>query len=146
MNQSVFRWGRYSGNNIRLIWDLIDYGFLVNDDSHILFIDYYKAFDTVNHNFLFEVLDFFGFGNNFICTVRTLYKNCNSSVKQPFGTTPRLDIDRGVTQGHPLSPLLFLLVTQVMYLHIKINPFQSIPLANDVIKCSQLTDDTAIFL
>ncbi len=35
---------------------------------------------------------------------------------------------------------------QVLYLHIKINPFQGIQLANNVIKCSQLADDTAIFL
>ncbi len=46
--QSGFLCGRYIGNNIRLILDLIDYNFLLTDDNYILFIDYYKAFDTVH--------------------------------------------------------------------------------------------------
>lgn len=36
---------RYISNNIRLIFDLLDYSDLVSTDSFILFLDYYKAFD-----------------------------------------------------------------------------------------------------
>jgi len=57
--------GRYIGNNIILIIDLIDYRHLIPDDSFILFIDFYKAFDTVEHSFMFKVIDFFGFGHFF---------------------------------------------------------------------------------
>jgi len=46
--------GCYIGNNIRLILDLIDYRHLIADDSFILFIDFYKVFDTVEHSFMFN--------------------------------------------------------------------------------------------
>lgn len=60
-SQSGFMQGRHISNNIRLILDLIDYKDLITDNSYILFIDIYKAFDTVTHDFLFDVLDFFWF-------------------------------------------------------------------------------------
>lgn len=40
---------RYISNNIRLIFDLLDYSDLVSTDSFILFLDYYKAFDCLEH-------------------------------------------------------------------------------------------------
>jgi len=106
--------GRYIGNNIRLILDLIDYRHLIPDDSFILFIDFYKAFDTVEHSFMFKVIDFFGFGNFFKNAICTLYKGCNSSVQLPHGTGQRFDMGRGIRQGCPISPFLFTLVTQVI--------------------------------
>jgi len=35
----------------------------INNDSFILFLDYYKAFDTLEHNFLFQALKKIGFGD-----------------------------------------------------------------------------------
>lgn len=144
--QSGFMRGRYIGNNIRLVLDLIDYNFLIHEESYILLVDYYKAFDSVDHSFLMETLGFFGFGSNFIRAIRTIYSNCNTSIKLPFGTTPRFNTSRGVKQGDPAAPFLFLLVMQVLCLHIKKNPFQGIRLLDKEIKCSQLADDTTIFL
>ncbi len=40
-------------NNIRLVLDLLDYSELVRDDSYILFMDFYKAFDSIEHGFIF---------------------------------------------------------------------------------------------
>ncbi len=57
--QSVFLKGCYIGNNIRLILDFIDYRHFISDDSLILFIDFYKAFDTIEHYFMFKVIAFF---------------------------------------------------------------------------------------
>ncbi|CAJ1073570.1 hypothetical protein H4Q32_018840 [Xyrichtys novacula] len=133
-------------NNIRLILDMIDYNEFIPDESFILFVDFYKAFDTVNHQFMFKVIRCFGFGNRFLRAVQTLYKGSNSSIKITNGTTPRFNIGRGIRQGCPLSPFLFLLVTQVMATHIKKSNFQGMTVVGREFKLAQLADDTAIFL
>ncbi len=104
--QSVFLKGRYIGNNIRLILDLIDYRHFISDDSLILFIDFYKAFDTIEHYIMFKVIAFFGFGMFFQKAIQTLYNGCNSSVQLTHGTCPRFNMSRGIRQGCPISPLL----------------------------------------
>ncbi len=63
--QSGFKQGRHISNNVRLVLDLVDYSYLIPDDSFILFIDFYKAFDTVERNFIFQVIGFSVWGNFF---------------------------------------------------------------------------------
>lgn len=63
--QSGFFKGRSIHNNVRLVLNLIDYGHLIDDDGFMLFLDFYKAFDSVEHTFIFETLNQFGFGNRF---------------------------------------------------------------------------------
>lgn len=88
--QSGFMKGRHISNNIHLVLDLIDYNEYIDSESFIFFVDFYKAFDTVNHKFMFEALDLFGFGKFFKRAIYTLYNGCNSSVKLINGTTPRV--------------------------------------------------------
>ncbi len=144
--QSGFMPGRNIVNNIRLILDMIDYNEIIPDESFILFVDFYKAFDTVSRQFMFKVTESFGFGNRFLRAVKTLYKGSNSSIKVTNGTTPRFNISRGIRQGCPLSPFLFLLVTWVMATHIKRSNFQGIRALGREFKSAQLADDTTIFL
>lgn len=144
--QSGFMTGRHISNNIRLILDMIDYNCYIPTDSYILFIDFYKAFDTVGHEFMFRCIKYFGFGEYFQKAVRTIYNGCNSSVKLSVGTSGRFEINRGIQQGSPLSPFLFLLVTQIMALHIKKAEFEGINIFGRIFKLSQLADDTTIFL
>ncbi len=81
---------RHISNNIRLVLDIIDYSFLCPDDSFILFLDFYKAFDTVEHNFIFQTIEKFGFGDFFCKAVRTMYCKGNSSIRLKMG--PRQDL------------------------------------------------------
>ncbi|MGL5232470.1 MAG: hypothetical protein ACRC7W_03955, partial [Fusobacteriaceae bacterium] len=50
--QSGFLKKRHISNNIRLVLDLLDYSHLSTDEGFILFLDFYKAFDTVEHAFI----------------------------------------------------------------------------------------------
>lgn len=111
-----------------------------------MYIYIYKAFDTVKHNFLFDLFDFFGFDQYFKRAIQTLYNDCNSSVKLPWGTTHRFSISRGIKQGDPAAPFLFILVMQTMALYLHNDYFQGIRIKDREIKCCQLADDTAIFL
>ena len=66
--QSAFIKGRNIHNHIRLIIDLLDYNDFVDQDTLILFLDFYKAFDTLEHPFLIQALKYLGFGD-FFCSV-----------------------------------------------------------------------------
>ncbi len=79
---------RHISNNISLVLDFIDYPHLYSDKSFILFLDFHKAFDTVEHHFIFSALKKNGFGNYFIKTIKTLYFNGNCSIKLGAGTSP----------------------------------------------------------
>lgn len=144
--QSGFMKHRHISNNIRLVLDLIDYKDLLEDSPMICFIDYYKAFDTVDHGFLLTLLNFFGFGSKFIHAIHVMYTNCNSSIKLANGTSGRFSISRGIKQGDPAAPYLFLVIMQALCLHIHKDHFRGICIGENEIKCSQLADDTTIFL
>ena len=50
-----------------------------NDDTAaFVFLDQEKAFDRVNHEFLFKTMKAFGIGENFINWVKTIYSNASS--------------------------------------------------------------------
>ncbi len=78
--QSAFIKGRYIQNHIRLILDMIDYQSLIQSESLILFIDFFKAFDTVEHEFIFTTLRMFGFGEGFCKVIKMFYNNIYSYI------------------------------------------------------------------
>lgn len=113
-SQSGFMKNRSIHNNIRLVIDLLDYKHLIEDDGFILFLDFYKAFDSIEHPFIFQSLKHLGFGNKFCATIESPYVNANSSISLPGGTSPRFAIKRGVKQGCHISPFLFIIATEML--------------------------------
>lgn len=144
--QTGFMSNRHISSNIRLIFDLLDYSEYINSEALILFLDFYKAFDTIEHNFLFLTLQNFGFGPNFVSTVQMLYKNINSCVMLYPHTTSRFPVKRSVRQGCPLAPFLFLLTVELLSIYVKNSTVKGINIFNKEIKITQLADDTALFL
>lgn len=139
--------GRHIANNIRLVLDILDYKELINDKAIILFLDFCKAFDTVEHEFIFESLHRFGFGPSFIKVVQTLYRNINSNVSLMNGVSSRFVISRGIRQGCPISPFLFLLVTEFLNILVtRCLDVQGILVADYNFLISKLADDTCLFL
>lgn len=66
--------GRHISNNIRLVLDVLDYSDFIHSEGLILFLDFYKAFDSVEHKFIFRTLELFRFGKLFIDTVTMFYR------------------------------------------------------------------------
>lgn len=117
--QSGFLKGRLIHNNIRLVLDLLDYNQMVQERGFILFLDFYKAFDCVEHSFILKTLDHFGFGRKCIDMIGMLYNGINSSVALGHGTCSRFEIRRGIRQGCGSSPLLFIIVAEMLAILIK---------------------------
>ena len=55
-DQSGFVKGRYIGDNVRLLFDIIDYTEFKQLPGAVLFVDFFKAFDSLKWKFLFKVL------------------------------------------------------------------------------------------
>lgn len=149
-DQSGYLKGRNISFNIRLIQDVIDYFEQNEQEGAILFLDFQKAFDTVSHQFLENVLVKFNFGKSFIRWVQIMYNKAESCVSNNGWTSRPFHIQKGIRQGCPLSALLFLLVVEVLASSIRKDAHEglSIKVNNEIknIHISQLADDTTLFL
>ena len=66
--------GRYIGESIRLISDILESSKIFNVPGFMLTVDLQKAFDSIDHEFLLACLEKFGFGSNFIAWITILLK------------------------------------------------------------------------
>ena len=71
------------------------------------FIDYMKAFDCVDHNKLWKILQDVGIPDHLTCLLRNLYAGQEATVRTGQGTTDWFQIGKGVCQSCILSPCLF---------------------------------------
>ena len=75
--------------------------------KNICFIDYAKAFDSVDHNKLWKILQEMGIAEHLTCLLRNLYAGQEATVITGHGTTDWFQIGKGVRQGCILSSCLF---------------------------------------
>ena len=146
-DQSGFLKGRNIGSNIRLIIDIIEYTETNDIPGAILLLDIQKAFDSVSHDFLLKVLKHFNFDQKFIDWIKVFYSGRKSYVLNYGNLTKPFDVDRGIFQGCPISPYLFLLVIETMALAIRQNDIiKGIPVVGSILKTSLLADDSTCFI
>ena len=102
-DQSDFISNRYIGDNIRLIYDLINY---LNQKGLpvLLLLDFEKAFDSRDWQFMCQVLKAFGFGRDVCRWVETFYKDIKATVIVNGHITQWFNIQRRCMQGDPISP------------------------------------------
>ena len=74
---------------------------------YLCFIDYAKAFDCVDCNKLWNILQKMGLSDHLTCLLRNLYAGQEATVRTGHGTTDWFQIGKGVRQGCILSPCLF---------------------------------------
>ena len=120
--QSAYIKGRYIGDNARLILDIFDYCEEFNENGILLFLDFEKAFDSVEWNFLFKTLTKFNFGEKFITWMQILYNNPIFRVKNNGWISKICKMGRGIRQGcSQFSALLYLFVAEILAIKIKEN-------------------------
>ena len=74
---------------------------------YFCFIDYAKAFDCVDHNQLWKILQEMGILDHLTCLLRNLYAGQEATVRTGHGITDWFQIGKAVHQGCILSPCLF---------------------------------------
>ena len=134
-------------NNIRLVLDLLDYSEYVESQAVIVFLDFYKAFDTVEHQFIYRALDLFGFGEKFSSVVQMLYKDINSNLLIYPNTSKRFSVNRSVRQGCPISPFLFIIVAELLSIKVlNSHNINGLTIFQKEIRITQLAEYTVLFL
>ena len=146
-NQKGFLSGRFIGENIRRLYDLILYTDVKDIPALLLLIDFEKAFDSISHEFITKVMSFFNFGPSIISWINILYADAFSSAQINGFFTERFKIERGCRQGDPLSPYIFLLCSEILNLMISgPNSFEGIKIDNMFHRIVQYADDTLLTL
>lgn len=110
----------------------------------LICIDQMKAFDRVEHSYLFQVLKAFGFGPSFIGWIQLLYKNIKSAVMTNGFISDKFNVTRSVRQGCALSPLLYVLAIEPFAIKIRSDPHirgLRMPGVNREIRIVQYADD-----
>ena len=74
---------------------------------YFCFIDYAKAFDFVDHNILWKILEEIGLPDHLTYLLRNLYAGQEATVRTGHAATDWFQIGKGVRQGCILSPCLF---------------------------------------
>ena len=114
--------GRYIGENVAFSCDVVELANEYNLPVALLSLDQEKVFDRVDWPFLFATLAKMGFGNSFIRWVRLLYTDVRSSVLVHCYTSRPFQPSRGVRQGCPLFPLLYVLSMEVLAANFLCHP------------------------
>ena len=108
--------GRYIGENITLIRDLVE---CCEERETIILIDQQKAFDRVEFSWLFQVLDKLKFGKNYISWLKILYKDMKSCILTNGYTSRTFPVTRGIRQGDSLSALLYILQLEPLSAYLR---------------------------
>lgn len=94
-------------DNIALIRDVLDASELLGIKCGLISLDQEKAFDRVEHLYLWNTLEAFGISPKFISFIKTMYSNIESVLKINGGLSAPFKVQRGVRQGCAMSGMLY---------------------------------------
>ena len=143
--------GRNINDHIRFIDDIINYSKIKNLSGVLVSLDYRKAFDTVCKKSIIASLNKFNFGHVFTGYVATIINGSEASIKNAGWTSRWFKTSKGVRQGCSLSPLLFILVVELLAIKLRGNPdiksilCETANLSQET-KFSQYADDMSLYL
>ena len=121
-DQTGYVKGRYIGENVRLIYDVIHYMDKSNQKGIAIFLDFKKAFDFIEWNYLSETLQLFNFGHDIQNWIKIFYNNVTRCILNNGHSSTFFSLQRGVRQGCPLSGVLFVLGIELLSRCIKNHP------------------------
>ena len=105
--QDGFRKGRGTRDQIANIHWIIEKVREFQKNIYLCFIDYSEAFDCVDHDELWKILQENGIPDHFTCLLRNLYAVQEATVRTGHETTHWFQIGKGLHQGCISSPCFF---------------------------------------
>ena len=114
---------------------------------YLCFTDYTKAYDYVDHNKLWKILQEMGIPDLLICLLRNLYAGQEATVRTLHGKTDWFKTGKGVEQGCILSRYLFNLYAKYIMQNARLDESQArIKIARRNINNLRYADDTILMV
>jgi hypothetical protein len=144
-SQSAFVAGRHIARNVFALQALP--AALPSDSGALIaFVDFAKAYDTIDRPFLFAAMEALGVGPVFLGWVRRLLANTRArALVNGFLSRPA-SFAAGVRQGCPLAPLLYLFVGQALHSHLVERGLGVALAGGQLLTSLQFADDVQVFL
>ena len=130
--QSGYVKGRFIGESIRLIADTMHFTKEKNIPGVAVFLDFEKAFDSIQRNFIHKCLETSNFGLDLRRWIKVFYTDISSCVLNNGYASKHFHLERGVRQGCPLCVTLFIIAIELD--------------EHNEVKHSQYADDTTVLL
>ena len=108
--QAGFRKNRSCSDQIATLRIIIEQTLEWNTTLYLNFIDFQKAFDSIDRGTIWKLLQYYGIPNTYIDLIKQLYKDATCQVIHNGKLTEPFNIQTGVRQGCMLSPMIFLIV------------------------------------
>ena len=131
--------------NIQRLDDMMHYMKHHSPSSMVALLDFEKAFDRVDHKYLLRVLRHYGFPTAFVDVVKMLYSGRRSRILVNGHLSKSVPIHRGVLQGDPLSPLLFVIALEPMCQLLRQHSQYGIRTGDRVHTGSYFADDSQLY-
>ena len=143
--QAGFRKGRGTRDQIANICWIIEKAREFQRNTYLCFIDSAKAFNCVDHNKLWKILQEMEIPDHLTCLLKNLYAGQEATVKTGHGIIDWFQIGKGVHQGCILSPCLFNLYGEYIMRNAGLYEAQAgINIARSNINNLRYTDDTTL--
>ena len=118
-SQGGFVVGRQILNNIIIVQEAIHSCMERKQQSMAIKLDMANAFDRVNHLFLFEIMSKFKFSKRFVRWVKACISRPWIASLVNGGPTKFFQATKGLWQGYPMSPFLYLFVAESMSMKLQ---------------------------
>jgi len=142
-NQKGFLANRYIGENVQNATAAINFCKKNHLDALLIFLDFNKAFDCVEWNLIDRALKMFGFKDNLRMLIKCIYNINESCIINNGNISKYFKLTRGLRQGCPLSPYLFILVVELLANRVRKNDnIVGIRINEVSCKLNQYADDT----
>ena len=143
--QAGFTKGKGTRDQIANIRSIMEKAREFQKNIYFCFIDYAKAFDCVDHNKLWKILQEMGIPDLFTCLLRNLFAGQEATVRTGHGTSDWFQIGKGVRQGCILSPCLLNLHAESIMRNSGLDEVQTgIKIARRNINSLRYTGDTTL--
>ena len=134
----------FSAHTVR---DILFYCKKENIDLILLALDYTKAFDSVNFDFIHKTFETFNFGETFKKWIKIIYSGGKSCITNDGHISESFIIERSTRQGDPISPLVFILGLEILFITLRSDEnIRGIKIENNELKFTAYTDDASYFM